>query len=162
MIRGAIPADASRLAEIYIFAKRTAYRSIFQNDQVSFNEMQVLPLALDFLHNSELLKDLYVLDDGIVRGLMRWNRGEEGQGLWELKELYVDPFFQHGGYGRKLMEDFLEHACARSMRFAVLWVLEKNTNARSFYERFGFSPDGARKLQPGTDQFLLRYRKTLP
>ena len=42
MIRKATKEDASRLAEIQIYAKRYSYRSIFQNDEVSFNEMQVL------------------------------------------------------------------------------------------------------------------------
>ena len=46
MIRKATKEDASRLAEIQIYAKRYSYRSIFQNDEVSFNEMQVLKLAL--------------------------------------------------------------------------------------------------------------------
>lgn len=45
MVRKATKMDASRLAEILIFAKRTAYRPIFQDDLVSFNEMQVLDLA---------------------------------------------------------------------------------------------------------------------
>ena len=45
MIRRATPDDASRIAEILIFAKRTNYRSIFLNDFVSFHEMQVYPLA---------------------------------------------------------------------------------------------------------------------
>ena len=44
MIRKATKEDASRLAEIQIYAKRYSYRSIFQNDEVSFNEMQVLKL----------------------------------------------------------------------------------------------------------------------
>lgn len=44
MIRRAEIKDSSRLAEILIFAKRTAYREIFKNDNVSFNEMQVLDL----------------------------------------------------------------------------------------------------------------------
>lgn len=46
MIRKATKEDASRLAQIQIYAKRYSYRSIFQNDEVSFNEMQVLKLAL--------------------------------------------------------------------------------------------------------------------
>ena len=45
MIRRATIADASRIAEILIFAKRTNYRKIFQNDKVSFGEMQVYLLA---------------------------------------------------------------------------------------------------------------------
>jgi putative acetyltransferase len=59
MIRRAEVNDASRLAEILIFAKRTAYRQIFNNDNVSFNEMQVLDLALDFLYKESELDDFY-------------------------------------------------------------------------------------------------------
>ena len=55
MIRPAIPEDASRIAEILVFSKRTNYRSIFHNDAYSFGELQVLPLALE-LGISELLK----------------------------------------------------------------------------------------------------------
>jgi hypothetical protein len=51
MIRKAATKDASRLAEILIFVKRTAYRLIFNNDKVSFNEMQLLNLALAFRDN---------------------------------------------------------------------------------------------------------------
>lgn len=52
-IRRAAPKDASRLAEILIFAKRVAYRPIFQNDAVSFGQMQVLPLANEYLGSPE-------------------------------------------------------------------------------------------------------------
>ena len=65
VIRPAVPADASRLAEIQIFAKRTAFRSVFQNDFVSFNEMQVLDLALRFRDDPDMRKDVFVWDDGI-------------------------------------------------------------------------------------------------
>ena len=54
MLRAALPADASRLAEIQIFAKRTAFRPIFQNDYVSFQEMQVLDLALSFRDDPDM------------------------------------------------------------------------------------------------------------
>ena len=42
-IRKAELKDVSRIAEILIFTKRTQYRPIFNDDQVSFGEMQVLP-----------------------------------------------------------------------------------------------------------------------
>ena len=59
-IRPARAEDASRIAEIWIFAKRAAYRSIFQNDQVSFGEMQVLPLALELRDREGMRQDLWV------------------------------------------------------------------------------------------------------
>lgn len=70
MIRAASKKDASRLAEILIFAKRMAYRPIFQNDIVSFQEMQVLDLALFYRDYPQALTDIAVFDDGIVKDLL--------------------------------------------------------------------------------------------
>ena len=40
-IRKATLKDLSRIAEILVFVKRLMYRSIFHNDDYSFNELQV-------------------------------------------------------------------------------------------------------------------------
>ena len=161
VIRPAVPADASRLAEIQIFAKRTAFRSVFQNDFVSFNEMQVLDLALRFRDDPDMRKGVFVWDDGIVKAMTRWDKSRENCLHWELKELYVDPFFQHQGLGLSLLKAFLSSAKQAGMRTASLWVLEKNPAARSLYSRCGFAPDGSRKLQEGTSEYLLQYTKIL-
>ena len=158
MIRSARPADASRLAETLIFAKRVAYRPIFQDDAVSFNQMQVLPLALRLRDDPDALRDVYVYDDGIVKGMMRWGREP---GARQLSELYVDPFFQGQGVGRARMDHFLACARADGAPRVYLWVLEDNRAARAFYERAGLSPDGERRLEPGTDKYLLRYAAAL-
>lgn len=107
MIRVATIKDASRLAEIQIFSKRKAFRPIFQNDDVSFNEMSVLRLALYYQDVIGALDDIYVFDDGIVKGMMKLDCKNS---IWELKELYVDPFFQGEGVGTKLMRHFLTTA----------------------------------------------------
>ena len=62
-IRKAVMQDASRIAEILIFTKRMNYRKIFQDDKVSFGEMQVLPLAQDYIANPEKLTNIWVYDD---------------------------------------------------------------------------------------------------
>lgn len=41
-IRKSTIQDVSRLAEILVFTKRMNYRSIFQNDKVSFGEIHLL------------------------------------------------------------------------------------------------------------------------
>ncbi len=162
MIRRAQKKDAARLAEILIFAKRAAYRPIFQDDIVSFNEMQVLDLALRFQNDPDALNGLFVYDDGILRGLLRMDDPVGASPSLQLKELYVDPFFQGQGVGSKLMKYFLSEVSSRNAKGAFLWVLEKNAKARAFYESFGFFPEGERKLQPGTPEFLLKYRYSSP
>ena len=143
-IRKAVPQDASRLAEILIFAKRAAYRTIFQNDAVSFGEMQVLPMALDYLEGRESLEGIWVYDDEFVRGMLH----AEGE---EVKELYVDPFFQRTGIGSKLL-----HFAAEQLNAHYLWVLEKNQKAITFYRSHGFTPTGERELEPGTPEYIIK------
>ncbi len=45
MIRKARLDDISRIAEILVFVKRIKFRPIFQNDDYSFGELQVLNVA---------------------------------------------------------------------------------------------------------------------
>jgi ribosomal protein S18 acetylase RimI-like enzyme len=51
----------------------------------------------------------------------------------------------------------------RGFAEAILWVFEANTAARGFYERLGWSPDGASKPYEigGVSPLELRYRKRL-
>ena len=141
-IRKASLQDVSRLAEILIFAKRAAYRPIFQNDAVSFGQMQVLPLAQEYLRCPEKLKNIWVYDDEFVKGMVHI------QGL-QIKELYVDYFFQHQGIGAQLLDFAVRDRGAR-----FLWVLEKNKAAIQFYGAHGFVFSGQRMLEAGTPEFL--------
>lgn len=141
-IRKASLQDVSRLAEILIFAKRAAYRPIFQNDAVSFGQMQVLPLAQEYLRCPEKLENIWVYDDEFVKGMVHI------QGL-QVKELYVDYFFQHQGIGAQLLDFAVRDRGAR-----FLWVLEKNKAAIQFYEAHGFVFSGQRMLEAGTPEFL--------
>lgn len=149
-IRRAAMGDASRLAEILIFAKRVHYRSIFNDDRVSFGEMQVLPLAQAFVANPEALENIWVYDDEFVKGLLH----VEGD---EVRELYVDPFFQGQGIGKSLM-DF----AIREFDVRYLFVLEKNHKAIRFYQNNGFSLTQERQIEPGTPEFIVRMEREIP
>lgn len=143
-IRPAQPKDISRIAEILIFSKRTHYRSIFHNDPVSFNLLQVLPLTRELEETPGLLESYWVYDDGIVKGLIHM----EGR---EIKELYVEPFFEGTGVGSSLIRFAIEqHAANR------LWVLEKNEAAIRFYQRHGFAFSGEQLPEEGTPEFIVQ------
>ena len=144
MIRPAAPGDISRLAEILVFVKRMNYRDIFHEDNFSFNVLQVLPVAQEYIDHPDRLAATWVYDDGIVKGLIHIEDGE-------ICELYVDHFFQREGVGAKLIEFAVNEHTARS-----LWVLEKNHRAIAFYRRHGFKSSGERKLQPGTPEYITK------
>ena len=58
----------------------------------------------------------------------------------ELATLYLRADHHGGGLGQALLDAVLAD------RPASLWVAEANPRARRFYERNGFTPDGAREV----------------
>lgn len=142
MIRKASVQDLSRIAEILVFVKRIQFRPIFQNDDYSFGELQVIPVAKKY-SAPEILNHIWIYDDGIVKGLIHI----EGQ---EICELYVDCFFQSQGIGTKLIDYAVKEHQAE-----FLWAIEKNTNAIRFYEAHGFHLTGEKKLEEGTTEYLV-------
>ena len=146
-IRKAGPKDISRIAEILVFVKRINYRPIFQNDAFSFGKLQVLKVMEEYAA-PEIFGRLWVYDDdGIVKGILR----VEGE---EIRELYVDHFFQNQGIGAKLIEFAKEQFPVR-----FLWTLEKNTGAIRFYERHGFYPTDTRMLEEGTSEYIVMLKR---
>lgn len=59
----------------------------------------------------------------------------------ELFALYTDRAWYGTGLGRALVEAVLEGASAS------VWVAAENPRARRFYEKLGFAPDGAEKVE---------------
>lgn len=147
MIRYATVEDASRIAEILIFTKRMNYRHIFQNDKVSFGEMQVYPLAKDYIDNLDKLENIWVYDDEYVKGMIHID------GI-QIVELYVDTFFENQGIGSNLVKYAIEQ-----MNCDRLWVLEKNTRAIQFYERHGFVLTDEKQFEEGTTEYIIQMKR---
>ena len=107
MIRKATMQDVPRIAEIIVFGKRVAYRPIFNNDLVSFNELQVINLIEEYRNKPSLVENMLVYDDGIVKGVINRVFGED---TVEICEFYVEPFFKGNGIGRELIQQVISEA----------------------------------------------------
>jgi len=64
----------------------------------------------------------------------------------EVTGIYVSPSAWDRGGGRQLMDTARANLKAAGFATATLWVLEANRRARAFYERQGWAPEGARKI----------------
>ena len=146
-IRKAKQEDISRIAEILVFTKRMNYRSIFHNDKYSFGEMQVLSVAQEYFDNPDSLNYIWVYYDEFVRGLIHVEDKE-------IKELYVDHFFESYGIGGKLIEFAI-----KNFDVQYLWVLEKNERAISFYKKHGFRYKNEWQYEEGTTEHLLKMER---
>src|ERR1051326_1618672 len=60
--------------------------------------------------------------------------------------IYVLPGHWSTGAGHALMQASVEHLSAQGFPEARLWVLDTNERGRRFYERFGYTADGAEQL----------------
>lgn len=143
-IRKAEIQDISRLAEILVFTKRINYRNIFHNDKFSFGEMQVMTVAQEYIENTDKLNNIWIYDDGIVKGMINI----EGE---EIRELYVDSFFQNQGIGAKLINFSIQE-----FKVKYLWVLEKNEKAIKFYQTHGFKLSKETIKEEGTTEFSVK------
>lgn len=143
-IRPATEADLGRITEIEIFCYRLNFYPIFHSDDFYFGELTVLS-RINSLRR--LLDELWVYDDGAVKGFIRVH----GQ---ELCKLFVEPVLQSQGIGAAL----LSHAVGE-MGVRHLWALEKNTRAIAFYQRHGFHLTEQRRLEEGTTEYLVRMER---
>jgi len=158
MVRKASMQDVSRIAEIIVFGKRVAYRPIFNNDVVSFNELQVINLIEEYRSNPALVDNMLVYDDGIIKGVI--NRIFKDDSV-EICEFYIEPFFKGNGIGKELIGQVILEARTSKKRKIFLWVIEDNLSARKFYENNGFIASGETCLIDGTTKTDMCYELIL-
>jgi diamine N-acetyltransferase len=70
----------------------------------------------------------------------------------ELERIYIDAGYQGGGLGGMLVNAAIRQARHNGHRTVWLGVWERNTRARQFYERHGFTPAGTKCFVLGSDR----------
>ena len=134
-IRQAESADAGRIAEIIVTNYRVNFYPFFHNDEYYFKELNVTDMADGYRGDPAALKEVFVYDDGVVKGIIRV-RGTE------IVKLFVEPAFQNCGIGAALLSFAVGRFGADN-----LWALEYNKRGIAFYERNGFTLTGERKTE---------------
>ena len=163
MIRIMELSDIPRAAEIHVFGWRSAYKKIISDDFL-FNKMLVSKRISHFdnaVRNN--LGENYVFDDGIIKAVLTIGacRDTDKLDAFELWGIYVDPFMKRQGIGSEMLKFCEKKAIERGFKEIYLWVFEKNKNARNFYEKFGYSPDGKSNFIEPLVATEIRYHKNI-
>jgi RimJ/RimL family protein N-acetyltransferase len=87
-------------------------------------------------------------EDGAAIGMARIFAEADTPGRMHLVGMWVDPRHRRRGVAKALVEQAVRWAAERRAREVILWVVDRNLQARRLYERAGFRPTGERQPLP--------------
>jgi GNAT superfamily N-acetyltransferase len=166
LIRDAIDADVTPLAQMHIASWKPAYRGIVPDqvlDNISLEKRS--NMWRDQIANPDRIVICYEEAGTILGGLIIGAARDEdldASKTAELMVMYVHPDHWRRGIGSALWER-AQPRLDRRFAEMILWVFRDNPPARRFYERIGFAFDGTEKPDDLGDLPLIevRYRKRL-
>jgi GNAT superfamily N-acetyltransferase len=147
-IRAAGPADIGAVAALHLLSRQATYRGIIPEESLLATTAEQMRLGwAERIARESATHRMFVveIDDGI-RGFAYVGPGDEIEAVPEdtgvLYAIHVHPQAQGQGLGRALMARCVRTFGQWRHSRAVLWALDGNAQARRFYERCGWEPDG--------------------
>ena len=157
----ALAEEAYEYATLHIACWNAAYKGIISDEylqnmsveQMGERTQQYLQSPGDVLY--------YCLEyEGTMIGrlILSRSRDEDKPDAAEIGAMYLLEAYWDKGLGRKMMEFSLEEFQRMGYSEVLLWVLESNSRARRFYEKFDFAFDGTKKeMDIDKPHTVLRY-----
>lgn len=170
VVRPAVPGDAPAMAALHVRAWRAAYQGVMPDAflaGLAVAEREAMwRRSLTEPDRAPAERVILVAEaDATVLGFAAAGhaRGDDEHGMGELYAINVDPPAWGGDAGTALLAAATAWLDAR-FPVSILWVVDRNERARSFYERAGWSTDGATKVEDyeGTRVTECRYRRAAP
>ncbi|MBV6625613.1 MAG: GNAT family N-acetyltransferase [Rivularia sp. (in: Bacteria)] len=149
-IRNATPEDVKDIATIHVKSWQVAYKGLIP--QSYLNNLSISKREKSWqniLTNCETHTIVQVIDELIV-GFANFGKTRDedknSKVTGEINAIYLNPEYGRKGLGTELIEFILKNMRNRKFTQITLWVLDTNQIARKFYEKMGFEPDGATKI----------------
>lgn len=140
-IRLAVPEDGPAIAEVQRVTWLATYNEWIPEAVAGLDPVRT---ARNWARASRQPGDRVAL--AVVGGTIvgyAWSGPADERTDGELLALYVHPHAQRRGAGRLLLADALAWMSATGRDRCLVWALERHAPARRFYERAGFTLDGA-------------------
>ncbi len=159
-IRKADFGQAATFAEILCKSWQSAYQGIIPKDVLAgFTDVETRRKSLErWMSAGESVYLLAYCDDTPCGACcIGASRDSDQPESGEIVAIYLLEEYWGCGMGGAIMRAALEELKAMGFERALLWVLERNARARRFYEKCGFSPDGASKDSGLGEEKEIRY-----
>jgi ribosomal protein S18 acetylase RimI-like enzyme len=156
--------DAENYTACHIACWRAAYQGIVPDqylDAMQAEQQQRTEQLRQSLLNPGS-SQFFCLVDGsqmIGRLIIGKSRDDDLAQAGEVTAIYLLPEYWGQGLGRMLMDFAINTLRQSGYQQIILWVLQLNSRARRFYERYGFVADGqAKSIELGKPLVQMRYR----
>lgn len=146
MLRAATLKDAERIAQLHIASWRRTYLRVMP---AAFLEELDL-VARTARWRKQLQQGLQVVvaeEDTELTGYVSCGPARDApaeSSAWEIYNLHVSSARQRQGIGSALFNAGVQTARGAGARELILWVVDSNPEARSFYKRQGMQVNGQR------------------
>ena len=148
VIRLAVRADAPDMAEVHMRSWEAAYKDIVPEEYI--REKNALRPALWERVLSEANTTQYIIKKGGktagMIGIGPSRDEDAGSDVYELMGLYLLPEYFRQGIGSQAMEFAFDKARELDKKIMTVWLMADNLNAKSFYEKCGFTKDGKSRI----------------
>lgn len=129
--------DPYQISKVYEESWKYAYQGLIPQDYL--DSIPVGRWAAGIGNPNQ--KTLVCVEDGQIVGTSCFgsSRFEQFLGWGEVISIYLLPECMGKSYGKRLLETVVTELRKQGYANVFLWVLEENSRARHFYERFGFT-----------------------
>lgn len=163
MIREMCIDDSSCVARIHTKAWQVAYQGILDQhilDNIDVQEREEM-WKQKLIPNKNRTNFVYETN-GEIQGWSAFGTYPDEDFTQELIGIYVHPSHFRQGIGTQLWQETYKRMLTHHPKQIALWVLEKNTQARAFYEKIGFASEGAqRSIEWLGDAIEVCYKKAV-
>jgi ribosomal protein S18 acetylase RimI-like enzyme len=161
-IRRAGSADAETVGRIHVESWSLAYRGIMPDDVIARTDLAYRTAFWKARIADQEWPVFLIEENGQAVAFCQMiptkDPDDDRQRVGHITSLHVLPQLRRHGYGRSLMDHVLAEFGRRGFAEVTLWVLEANSAARRFYEKYGFRLDGGARRYPKTEVPEVRYR----
>ncbi|WP_294371475.1 GNAT family N-acetyltransferase [uncultured Clostridium sp.] len=161
LIRNGQQKDAEILSKIYASSWKHAYRGIVPDEYLKNLKDDFWVEKFKKWIGERILKVKLIYLDDEPAGAISYGKSRDDKfpDYGEIWSFYMKPEYFRKGLGRKLINSAISDMVDKGFKNCYLWVLDKNKNARRFYEKSGFkyNKDKYRSKIMDTELFELRY-----
>ena len=155
--------DAYEYTVCHVSCWQAAYKGIipidYLDNMINEIEQRTEKLKKNLIEMTDYSYYYAAINDKMIGRLIFGKSNDEDKpNAGDVAAIYLVEECWNKGYGKKMMDFAIAELKSKGYDEIIVWTLEENSRARLFYEKYGFTLDGATKeMKIGKPLTIVRY-----